>query len=1077
MNNNPSFNPLKNMRNFWLFFLSSAVLMALFLFTLNINLKIDFSNFLHAQTSPDALGLRVVPNPAGLSAARWYKEHINSKSNPQSMKVDGYRAVRDGRTVYVNAANISGGKLYTNIYLISYSQSAEKATENIFSELLSHWKFNNDLMDEASELGYCMLSNKACRTKSDCSSDYKCNDTTNNCELESSTRRCYTDAECPKNLFCSSPKAKVARDVRRWEDRNDIKAALDSYRTTHSTYPTLAAGSYLKSRSISAWPSWTITLGKELGITMPADPINRLGKCKDDTYALETCWNEKTKSFGINDLSGSNSHIYHYESLENGKRYKLCLYMESGYYSGSPEDCSSKKVSGQPPTIQCGKLEGDFDEEFKGEIYVISPDGSAIDWNDINTGGTTWTDWSNAPVPENSNPPTSENRSVMKLKANKAGRNGQYKFTVNAVSNASGSSQAQECTIYIGNKPPAITENCAKVIDADQDYSCTVNFNDSNGIKEDKVSGLPEGLTFSISADKKSVTISGKTSKIGVFNIIISSEDEKGAKSQKIFELRVNSFCGDGAVQKPNTKGNGGVNESGLEQCDGTTGVAKKPADSSEEKQYGCKNCVFTEGWCGDGTKQEKYGEECDWADESVQGEGTKTNPWACNGKCKWGGGYCGDGIINGPEHCDGTAGIAKTPEESSKTVQYGCTPKNAGVSEKCRATGGYCGDGIIQKDHDEECEGTKGAGTGEKDQYSCNPKTCKSYGGWLGDNAKNGPEKCDGTDLGGINCADFGKDRCGKLTCKSDGTFDTSQCPETRCGNGIWDRTPNCEEGCDPGIKDANTRREILKKVDNKFANTSEYPDSTIHAIYESSCEKNCYLAQGCLFSDAAKLVNKGCYIDKHGTQKIENDECQKGKWTCKDGEIKCYDVFTDSNYISDYKLSKGQPVYDECCRYLNSDPEYPGGYSFSGKVTAIYPGTDWSCLSDDCDGYPDPTNGISSQYLTKSDLTGSARYVPDTTGYYPNPAYGFNCDEVCSKRNNSICIGVGLQPDMPGSSGSLSCQRVTCDSGAICSNSGNLTSTTCKTDFEYWYDYTCYVPGGHTFPVYSTACFCLAP
>src|SRR3990167_10127991 len=78
-----------------------------------------------AAPSPDAIAIRVMPNLGHLSPLKWYGENIKLQGSPQVLTVDGYEAVRDGRTVYVNAANISGDKLYTNIYLISYNQSAE----------------------------------------------------------------------------------------------------------------------------------------------------------------------------------------------------------------------------------------------------------------------------------------------------------------------------------------------------------------------------------------------------------------------------------------------------------------------------------------------------------------------------------------------------------------------------------------------------------------------------------------------------------------------------------------------------------------------------------------------------------------------------------------------------------------------------------------------------------------------------------------------------------------------------------------------------------------------------------------
>ena len=92
----------------------------------------------------DAIAVRVIPNPNHLSAQKWYKSQGFSGS-PQSLIVDGYQAVRDGRTVYVSATNVVGNNIYTNIYLISYDQEADHQTVDIFGKILSNWKFNTNI--------------------------------------------------------------------------------------------------------------------------------------------------------------------------------------------------------------------------------------------------------------------------------------------------------------------------------------------------------------------------------------------------------------------------------------------------------------------------------------------------------------------------------------------------------------------------------------------------------------------------------------------------------------------------------------------------------------------------------------------------------------------------------------------------------------------------------------------------------------------------------------------------------------------------------------------------------------------
>ncbi|MDD4900775.1 MAG: hypothetical protein PHS62_01520 [Patescibacteria group bacterium] len=237
--------------------------------------------------SSDAIAIRVMPNSASLSPARWYKENVKVKGSPQSLTVDGYQAVRDGRTVYVNAANIdSSDKFYTNIYIISYNQEAENATIDIFGQMLAYWKFNANI----------------------------------------------TDAD---------KKAKITRDTRRLADLSDIKLALSGYYEAHSGYPALLAGSYLAGKSISTWPSWRLTLGSAMAITLPVDPVNKLGACPAG-YDAVTCWNQTDKKFadptddGVFNLPGG-SLVYVY--MVNNGAFSLCATMETNYITAAQGAC------------------------------------------------------------------------------------------------------------------------------------------------------------------------------------------------------------------------------------------------------------------------------------------------------------------------------------------------------------------------------------------------------------------------------------------------------------------------------------------------------------------------------------------------------------------------------------------------------------------------------------------------------------------------------------------------------------------------------------------------------------------
>ncbi len=298
-----------------------------------------------AEPSSDAIAIRVIPNQEHLSARLWYGRQ-GFTGSPQSLTVDGYEAVRDGRTVYVNVGNVDGSNLWTNIYLISYNQQAEKITSDVFGQLLKHWKFNTNLN----------LMSGFCR--------------------KDATISCQKDESCPIGDFCDSPKARVIRDTRRLSDLADLQSLLDSFNAQNGHYPILSAGTYLANRTISVWPSWLDAFRKELGTNPPVDPVNAFEKCPDG-YDGVTCWNEAEKRFPTtlpNLPAASNGLVYIYLSDPTGLSGTVCGVFESGYtISPSPPDCVVKICL-------------DFDRDGYGSPGSADcPNGSATDCNDTDT--------------------------------------------------------------------------------------------------------------------------------------------------------------------------------------------------------------------------------------------------------------------------------------------------------------------------------------------------------------------------------------------------------------------------------------------------------------------------------------------------------------------------------------------------------------------------------------------------------------------------------------------------------------------------------------------------------------------
>lgn len=233
--------------------------------------------------SQDAIAVRIIPNPNHYSIAKWYQSQ-GFRGSPQALTVDGYEAIRDGRTVYVNAANIDQANktIYTNIYLISYNQDYANTTADILGQLVSRWKFNSNLVESTSSAPTCSISALSCGSDLDCGSGQSCStegSSAGSCVLNVA-KNCLVDTDCPNSFFCNSLKSQIIRDVKRVGRLEEFKEALGSFRQTNGRYPLLSAGTYLAGHSISVWPSWPQVLLSDLALSPNLrDPINRLGPC------------------------------------------------------------------------------------------------------------------------------------------------------------------------------------------------------------------------------------------------------------------------------------------------------------------------------------------------------------------------------------------------------------------------------------------------------------------------------------------------------------------------------------------------------------------------------------------------------------------------------------------------------------------------------------------------------------------------------------------------------------------------------------------------------------------------------
>ena len=244
---------------------------------------------------PDAeeiVGLRIYQNLSHLTPRQWYATRGDiTQGSPTALKVDGYDALRDNQTVYIGAVardditfplSSQNNDLYTNIYVLSFSQGASATTINIFNQLVDYWTSNPGL--------------------------------------------------------ATSDQSRLQRDLVRLQDFETIKSKLVTYASSHGNrYPTLRAGTFLQYRSTSIWPSWQAELGNALSSAVPLDPINK-AICPA-TYDQNTCWDSSPEPGQPRFYCDADSHIYQYKVGSGSWTYALSTNFEyKGVdWMGNPE--------------------------------------------------------------------------------------------------------------------------------------------------------------------------------------------------------------------------------------------------------------------------------------------------------------------------------------------------------------------------------------------------------------------------------------------------------------------------------------------------------------------------------------------------------------------------------------------------------------------------------------------------------------------------------------------------------------------------------------------------------------------
>ncbi len=147
---------------------------------------------------------------------------------------------------------------------------------------------------------------------------------------------------------------------------------------------------------------------------------------------------------------------------------------------------------------------------------------------------------------------------------------------------------------------------------------------------------------------------------------------------------------------------------------------------------------------------------------------------------------YCGDGVMDEGEECDGDDFGDVTCKSLGLGLGDLVCSDTCTIDDSDCSRGEICGDGIIGEY--QECDGDNlGGETCQSLGYTMGTLFCGAYcmfdtsncsgiGYECGDGIRQGQEECDGDDLGGYDCVMLGYSG-GTLGCDDKCLFDTSEC------------------------------------------------------------------------------------------------------------------------------------------------------------------------------------------------------------------------------------------------------------------------------------------------------------